>query len=781
MSASSFPAKSRTVEASKRQGIKRVKSAWKFLAFFGFIGVLATLARALPEKSPFTFVELLVVVAILGTLVGLLLPAVQAAREAARRSVDMNNMRQLGLAIENFKASGGKIPTSTTKASAAPSAPRIRHWFPETLLWRPELVTDDNGEVVIDVDLADSITTWKVAASAVTSEGQLGALEKPIRVFQSFFVDLDLPVALTRKDEVSAPVVVYNYLDKPQIVELTLKDADWFELLEEPIKTIELGAGEVLSTHFRLRANQIGQNELTIFAKGSEDEIDDAIRRSIEVVPNGRLVEQVRSGTLSSPAQMTLRVAGDAVPGSAKAIVNIYPSTFSQVLQGLEGIFQRPYGCFEQTSSTTYPNVLALQYLRQTKQSMPQVEIAARQYVHLGYQRLLTFEVAGGGFDWFGNPPANTTLTAYGLMEFEDMSRVHNVDPSLIERTRNWLLKKQLADGSWMPEGHRMHDDPTRGRSSGSRRLASTAYIAWSIYSSAESNASSAKTLDFLLSHRPETIESAYELALVCNAIYAIDPGSVAGRAYVDRLTSMMEFSEDRNTAWWTQNARNRTMFYGAGRCGSIETTAMATLALLAAEQRPDAVRSALFWLIQQKDSSGTWHSTQATVLALKALLAGTGKTLASSEQRRIEVSLDDEVLKEIVVESEQADVVQQFVLPELGAGNAHRLEVRELGNGATAFQIVFRQHIESIAKQPKAETLTVSMDFDQTDLTVNDTVSVTATVGNNLDTAAPMVILDLPIPPGFSVDGDDLDKALQRRQNCEVRSHTTINYYLFA
>ena len=95
-----------------------------------------------------------------------------------------------------------------------------------------------------------------------------------------------------------------------------------------------------------------------------------------------------------------------------------------------------PSGCFEQTSSTTYPNVLALDYLRRTNKSVPAVEAKAREYIHFGYQRLVSFEVAGGGFDWFGRPPANRTLTAYGLMEFEDMARVHDVDPKLIQRTR---------------------------------------------------------------------------------------------------------------------------------------------------------------------------------------------------------------------------------------------------------------------------------------------------------------------------------------------------------
>ena len=62
-------------------------------------------------RKAFTLVELLVVIAIIGTLVGLLLPAVQAARESARRSACTNNMKQQGLAFQNFHSAKGAFPS----------------------------------------------------------------------------------------------------------------------------------------------------------------------------------------------------------------------------------------------------------------------------------------------------------------------------------------------------------------------------------------------------------------------------------------------------------------------------------------------------------------------------------------------------------------------------------------------------------------------------------------------------------------------------------------------
>ena len=186
-------------------------------------------------------------------------------------------------------AAKSKRETVASPAESGSDAPRVRSFFPETMYWNPALITDEQGMAQLTVPLADSITTWRLSLLANSAKGQLGSTTTPLKVFQDFFVDIDLPVSLTQHDRVDVPVAIYNYLSTPQQVTLTLKQEPWFALQGKPAQTVQVGANSVSVAYYPLTANAIGRHSLEVTAKGSK--LSDAMRREIAVMPDGRLLE----------------------------------------------------------------------------------------------------------------------------------------------------------------------------------------------------------------------------------------------------------------------------------------------------------------------------------------------------------------------------------------------------------------------------------------------------------------------------------------------------------
>jgi len=652
-------------------------------------------------------------------------------------------MKKMEMAIEEtLDATGGEEGGG---GGGQKKPVRIRRYFPETLLWKPAVITDEQGRAELSVPLADSITTWRLSMSAVSKAGELGSGTTGIRVFQDFFVDIDFPVALTQHDQVSVPVAVYNYLDKSQTVKLEVKEDSWFKLLDDKTKTLEIGAQEVTRVYFTLEAIKPGNHALTLKAFGSE--LVDAVERQVRVEPDGKRFEQVLNGRLDENLNQTIEFPVDAIDGANDLYVKIYPGAFSQVMEGLDGIFQMPYGCFEQTSSATYPNILVLDYMRRTKQIKPEIEIKALNFINLGYQRLLSYEVKGGGFEWFGKPPAHNVLTAYGLMEFSDMAKVYDVDPKVIERTRNWLYSKQKGDGSWPPDQGGIAEGAINAFQGATLRT--TAYIAWALAESGQSDRQLNKALDYII-RKSDGEDDNYTLALCANAFAAAKRNEEA-RDFTNRLLAAKE--EEKELVYWTSKGQGLT--HGRGNTLAIETTALVAHAFLKSRQHAAIAHKALAWLIVKKDGRGTWHSTQATVHAMRALLVGSD-TGGGGVEKDLSIALiaNGKPAKQIDITPETSDVFRLISLRHLMKEGENTITLEPSDKGNLAYQIVAIHYLPWPEEQQLLEEpeLTIDVKYDATTLKKDDTLGVNVKVQYHRDGTADMTIVDLGIPPGFDV-----------------------------
>jgi len=300
--------------------------------------------------------------------------------EMGVRHLDMDGVAlEVEKVVEVEEAAAPTTAGDTASQGAEP--PRLRQYFPETMLWLPDEVTDVEGRLTVEFPVADSITTWRVVALASSQDGRLGSATGELRVFQDFFIDLDLPGSLTVGDEIAVPVGVFNYLPEAQTVRLEVTRSDWFELVDEPVKEISIGSNDITVVTFRIRAVEFGQQPFQVAAYGSR--MSDAIRKDVRVFPDGKQLRFAVSDKLDPTVQVaeTIQIPADAIAGTQNLTVKIYPGVVSQVVEGLDALLRMPFGCFEQTSSTTYPNVLVLDYLKTSGQVSPEVQMKAEQYI----------------------------------------------------------------------------------------------------------------------------------------------------------------------------------------------------------------------------------------------------------------------------------------------------------------------------------------------------------------------------------------------------------------
>jgi uncharacterized protein YfaS (alpha-2-macroglobulin family) len=423
------------------------------------------------------------------------------------------------------------------------------------------------------------------------------------------------------------------------------------------------------------------------------------------------------------------------------------------VIEGMDSILRLPFGCFEQTSSATYPNVLALDYMKRTKKLTPEIHAKAEGFVATGYQRLLTFEVPGGGFSWFGNAPANKILTAYGLMEFHDMAKVYDVDPQVIARTGDWLVRQQQPDGSWRPDTQFINEGATNRFNADVVRI--TAYIAWALESADYKGPAIEKATQFIEKHLDGKMD-AYTLAVVAN--FAVENGkdSEFARRALEMLSDAA--TEKGDFVWWSAD---ETGVYATGDSAAVETTGLAVQAFLKAGGYTDVVRKSLSWIASKKNGDGSWGTTQATIMALRALLRASEQS-GSDARGTAEVLLDGKKVASLEINKENNDLFHQFVLPQTNADRDNEIEIRFSGKGGLAYQIAGRYFVPW-QQATTREALAIEVKYDRTRLAQDEIVTGTAKIRNNLDKTAKMVMVDLGIPPGFELLSEDLQKMVEK------------------
>ncbi len=323
--------------------------------------------------------------------------------------------------------------------------------FRSTAYWNGHVETDENGKAQLSFWNTDAVTSFKITTEGMGRNGQIGRAETEYYTQMPFSISAKIPVEVTVGDVVEIPVTLFNNTKKKVSGKLDIQLPKHLVPLKDWDKDITLKKGKTKVIKLKCEVKHSAkEGDKDLFEVGFKSRLfQDKIQEDITVVPRGFPSRIAYSGTgMETKYEIKIQNLEEK---TLDVELRAFPSALSEVVQGMDGMMKKPYGCFEQTSSCNYPNLLALKYLRETKQVNPKMERKAQELLEFGYKRLAGFESPKGGFDWFGSETAHEGITAFAIMQFSHMKEVYKgVDPAIIDRSVTWLDGRRDGKGGFL-------------------------------------------------------------------------------------------------------------------------------------------------------------------------------------------------------------------------------------------------------------------------------------------------------------------------------------------
>ena len=641
--------------------------------------------------------------------------------------------------------------------------------FTETVYWNAGVKTDaSTGIANVSFNLSDAVTSFRVLADGFTKEGMLGSTVSEVESVRPLFVEPKVPLQVTSGDVIQLPIGFVNGTrHELRDANITAKAADGLKVSMIRDKPAVLGPRE--------RARRLMQIEVGREFKGTADLTLDAgagpyrdtVKRTLDVQAPGFPFELSAGGVLEANGSRTFEftLPAEMVHGSVSSSVRIYPTPLANMTGALEALLQQPYGCFEQTSSTSYPMVMAQQYFLTHTGIEPRIIARARDLLETSYKRLTGFESRSRGYEWFGGNPGHEALTAYGLMQFTDMAQVRNVDQDMLGRTRTWLLGRRDGKGGF--------DRDARGHGAGIGSAPTTttnAYITWALVESGEKGLE--KEVASVRSSADSTTDS-YIVALAANILHATGDHEGA-RRFMDKLVRNQE-AGGRVTGATTGITQS------GGESLAIETTALAVLGWIREPQYTSNVEKGMKWIIESS-RNGRFGSTQSTVLALRAIVAYDAARARPKAAGRVLLILDGKAVGAPVhftVNSQDAIVLPEFA-SELKPGKHTMVVKMEKGSSMPfSMSVKYNSTLPDSAEQAQVGIQVLLKDGQVQEGAVTEAI---VSIVNKSDEAIPTPVAIVGVPGGLEVRHDQLKELVKsgKVDAYEVRGREVILYWRY-
>ncbi|CAN5697245.1 hypothetical protein BH10CYA1_BH10CYA1_04940 [soil metagenome] len=638
--------------------------------------------------------------------------------------------------------------------------------FDETLFWNSGVKTNaKTGEATVAFGLNDSVTTFRVFADAFSNSGAVGTANKGIESVQPFYADAKMPLEVTSGDKILLPINLVSGTKGtfPDVkVDVTLEG-------DSKLSTLQKGSADT-GTSGRVRWIQpisvgVGNDVKNLTVTAHAGEFEDKVVRKLSIKPQGFPTELAFGGVLEpgKPEVHTITIAKNIAPGSVTSHTAVYPTPLANMTEALQRMIQDPSGCFEQTSSTSYPLTMAQQYFISHTSVDPKLVASAREKLDDGYKKLVSFWCPDRGYEWFGENPGHEALTAFGLLHFSDMEKVRDVDQKMIATTREWLLKQKDGQGGFTRKRRALHswiED----------KDCSNAYIVWALLETGQPAADLKPELAALKT-AADASKNNYVVALAANAMFLAGDKAEA-KKLMARLASKQK--SDGSVSEVTSSIVGST-----GESLEVEGTSLAVLAWLRDPAYAiNAEKSIKF--LADSCKAGRYGSTQATVLALRSIIAYDSLHAHPKKSGTIREYVDGKPIGDYI--SFDPSTQGALKLPDLGevlTPGEHKVELRMEGGSAMPYSMTANYNALTPVSDKDCK-IDIAVKMSQDKVTEGNATEANVTVTNKTGEAIPSPVAIIGLPGGVEVRHDQL-KELKKKgkiDQYEVRGREVVLYW---
>eukprot|EP01080_Neovahlkampfia_damariscottae_P011545 gene11545-4798_t len=493
--------------------------------------------------------------------------------------------------------------------------------FQETLYWKVNFMTSEDGTGEFTFDLPDSITSFKIMVDGFSLDSVFGSSEKSIENKNPFYIDFKIPHQLTCGDKIDLPVNVMNSTPENLKSIVTPRFPTQFQYEQQSSK-FDIQSDEGKRLLIPLCAKQTG-NDISVTVEASAGPFEDKITRTTKIIPIGFPYENLNSGVLEKNQNIisSVDIPKEILQNTSKTSITLYPTVSSNLKSATKKLMKSPYGCFEQVSATNYPLVLAYKYMKKTG-NLSELS-KSKTLIEEAYKKMIKFECESGGFEWFGYGDGLESLTALGLLQFSEMKDIIDVDENMLSRTLKWILNRKQKNG-----GFKLNQSKNYQMSYGKISQSTIdAYIYWAL---TESNIVGLDNDISFINDHLVTLDDPYVIALAGISLFNLGEEKL-GNVALEKLEKF-QLKEGE--------VKGKISITGSGGSSLIvETTSLCLLAWMKNQTKfMSNIVNGFKW-IHMNCKDGAFGSTQATALALKAIVKFDSFQSKSTEKVIVEIS----------------------------------------------------------------------------------------------------------------------------------------------